>query len=81
MMNTIKFFIIGGGGIKELYPTLPNTCLLLFLRNFFVVKVNVSKDDVELIMTEMELNKDRADRCLREHGGDVVAALSALVNG
>jgi len=46
-----------------------------------LAKVNVSKDDVELIMTEMELNKDRADRCLREHGGDVVAALSALVNG
>lgn len=40
----------------------------------------MSKEDVELIMTEMQLSKERADRCLREHGGNVVEALSALVN-
>jgi len=43
-------------------------------------KVQVVKEDVDLIVAEMELPRERADRCLREHGGDVVAALTTLVN-
>ena len=43
-------------------------------------QVPVNKEDIELIVTELEVSKDRADRCLREHDGDVVAALTALVN-
>ena len=35
--------------------------------------------DVDLIATEMELDKAKAERTLREHKGDVVAALNALV--
>lgn len=35
--------------------------------------------DVDLIATEMELDKDAAERTLREHGGDAVAALKTLV--
>ena len=42
--------------------------------------MSVKKEDVELIMKEMELSHDKADRALREHGGDVVEALTALVN-
>ena len=43
-------------------------------------QVVISKEDVELIVKEMELPRERAERCLREQGGDVVAALTALVN-
>merc|ERR1712228_109272 len=45
-----------------------------------LAKVSISKEHVELIMHEMELPKDKAERTLREHGGDVVKALTALVN-
>ena len=31
-------------------------------------------------MNEMEMARDKADRCLREHDGDVVAALTTLVS-
>lgn len=45
-----------------------------------LAKVTISKEDIDLIMCEMELPKERAERTLREHGGDVVQALTALVN-
>ena len=45
-----------------------------------LAKVAIAKEDVELIVTEMEIPRERAERCLREQGGDVVAALTALVN-
>merc|ERR1712212_916496 len=45
-----------------------------------LAKVAVSKEDIDLIVNEMEVKKDRADRVLREHGGDVVSALTALIN-
>ena len=44
-----------------------------------LAKVPISKDHVDLIMTEMEIPKDKAERTLREHGGDVVKALTFLV--
>ena len=45
-----------------------------------LAKVVISKEHVELIIHEMELSKEKAERTLREHGGDVVMALTALVN-
>jgi len=45
-----------------------------------LAKVVISKEHVDLIMHEMELPKEKAERTLREHGGDVVKALTALVN-
>merc|ERR1719365_269557 len=45
-----------------------------------LAKVPVNKDDIQLIVSEMEISKELADRCLREHGGDVTAALTALVS-
>jgi NACalpha-BTF3-like transcription factor len=44
------------------------------------VQVVVNKEDVELIVNEIEIPRERADRTLREYGGDVVKALCALVN-
>lgn len=45
-----------------------------------LAKVVISKEDVDLIVQEMEITKEKAERSLREQGGDVVAALTALVN-
>ncbi len=41
-------------------------------------KVAVGKEDVDLIVEQMEMTRTKAERCLREHGGDVVEALVAL---
>ena len=38
-----------------------------------------SQADVDLIAQEMEMDKDAAEVALREHKGDAVAALNALV--
>ncbi len=43
------------------------------------VCVRQPQSDVTLIATEMELDKDVAERTLREHKGDAVAALNTLV--
>uniref|UniRef100_H2ZMY5 Nascent polypeptide-associated complex subunit alpha-like UBA domain-containing protein n=1 Tax=Ciona savignyi TaxID=51511 RepID=H2ZMY5_CIOSA len=43
-------------------------------------KVKISKEDVELVMKEMDISKIKAERALRENKGDAVAALTALVN-
>eukprot|EP00092_Neocalanus_flemingeri_P026373 GFUD01028589.1.p1 GENE.GFUD01028589.1~~GFUD01028589.1.p1 ORF type:complete len:139 (-),score=61.00 GFUD01028589.1:23-439(-) len=45
-----------------------------------LAKVVISKEHVDLIIHEMELSKEKAERTLREHGGDVVQALITLVN-
>merc|ERR1719277_1547345 len=42
--------------------------------------VKIKKEDVDLMMKEMEVTKDAAERSLREAGGDVIAALVALTN-
>lgn len=42
--------------------------------------VKVKKEDVDVIMNEFEISKLKAERCLKEHGGDLKGALSALVN-
>ena len=41
--------------------------------------VKIEQADVDLIVAEMELDKDIAERKLREHKGDVVATLTTLV--
>ena len=43
--------------------------------------VSITKEDVELIVQEMELDKKIAERKLREANGDVVVALRAIVAG
>ncbi|CAG8457363.1 6092_t:CDS:2 [Paraglomus brasilianum] len=44
-------------------------------------KISVSKEDIDLIVSEMEVTKAVADRCLKENQGNVVATLKAMVNG
>ncbi|XP_012268628.1 huntingtin-interacting protein K [Athalia rosae] len=45
-----------------------------------LLKVSIHKEDVDLIMKEMEINRGLAERTLREHRGDVVEALITLTN-
>uniref|UniRef100_A0A0D9SB40 Nascent polypeptide-associated complex subunit alpha-like UBA domain-containing protein n=1 Tax=Chlorocebus sabaeus TaxID=60711 RepID=A0A0D9SB40_CHLSB len=45
-----------------------------------LAKVTIRKEDLELIITEMEISRAAAERSLREHMGNVVEALIALTN-
>ena len=45
-----------------------------------LAKVKVAAADIKLLMEEMGLEKGRADRILREQGGDASKALSWLLN-
>ena len=49
------------------------------LREKELAAVAIDAADVDMIVEQMELDRDRAERTLREHKGDVVAALNALV--
>ena len=42
--------------------------------------VSINQADVDLIASEMELDKEVAERKLREHGGDAVKTLVTLVS-
>ncbi|KAG0359705.1 hypothetical protein BG005_000331 [Podila minutissima] len=44
-----------------------------------VEKVTLTKEDVELVMAEFELTKPVAEKYLKEHGGNVIKTLDALV--
>ena len=43
-------------------------------------KVTIRKEDVELIMKEMEIPESQAELTLRENNGNIVKALIALTN-
>ncbi|CAG0916505.1 unnamed protein product [Notodromas monacha] len=45
-----------------------------------LAKVQINKDDVDVIMNEYELPRTKAERFLRIHRGDVVEALTSLLN-
>lgn len=44
-----------------------------------LASVKVAPEDVELIVSELEVSKAVADRTIREHGGNVVEALRSLI--
>jgi NACalpha-BTF3-like transcription factor len=45
-----------------------------------LAKVVIKKEDVELIINEMEISKGSAERALREHRGDIIRTLHTLTN-
>ncbi|XP_046851120.1 huntingtin-interacting protein K-like, partial [Xenia sp. Carnegie-2017] len=45
-----------------------------------LAKVSIKKEDVVLIMKEMEISKSEAEWSLRSNGSDVVRALISLTN-
>lgn len=42
-------------------------------------KISIKKADIELIMQELEVSKEKAEKALRENKGDVVEALLYLI--
>lgn len=42
--------------------------------------MSIKAEDVDLIVNEMEIGRDKAELTLREHKGDVVAALRHLIS-
>ncbi|XP_077997021.1 huntingtin-interacting protein K-like [Glandiceps talaboti] len=49
-------------------------------REIDLSKVKVQKEDIDLIVNEMEIPKAKAERALREHNGDLVATLTSLTD-
>ncbi|KAI1280532.1 Huntingtin-interacting protein K [Halotydeus destructor] len=45
-----------------------------------LAKVAINKEDVELIIQELEISRTQAEKTLREHDGSVVEALIALTD-
>jgi NACalpha-BTF3-like transcription factor len=45
-----------------------------------LASVVIKKPDVDLISSELEIPKDKAERILREHNGDPVLALRTLLS-
>ncbi len=45
-----------------------------------LAKVSLKKEDIDLVVKEMEIPRIKAERTLREHQGNVVNALAALTN-
>ncbi|XP_071444274.1 huntingtin-interacting protein K [Hetaerina americana] len=45
-----------------------------------LLKVSIKKEDVELIVKEMEIPRSKAEHTLREHHGNIVEALISLTN-
>lgn len=45
-----------------------------------LAKVNITRDDVELIVKELEITKQQAELALRQSSGDVVQALVRLLS-
>ena len=44
------------------------------------VKIKLNKEDIDMISSEMMVSASVAEKCLRDHKGDVKAALIYLVN-
>ncbi|GAQ79479.1 hypothetical protein KFL_000310290 [Klebsormidium nitens] len=49
------------------------------LREKELAAVKVSQSDLDVIVNELELDKKEAERILREHKGDAVAALRSYI--
>ena len=45
-----------------------------------LAKIKIPKEDVEFVMKEMEVTKVKAEKTLRECSGNIVDALTILVN-
>ena len=49
-------------------------------REKVLASAKVKKEDIDVVVSEFEVGRPRAERCLREAGGDLKTALTALVN-
>mmetsp|Transcript_82 Transcript_82/g.94 ORF Transcript_82/g.94 Transcript_82/m.94 type:complete len:102 (-) Transcript_82:1080-1385(-) len=65
--------------MAELEKTEKMEKLVEIKRNLELAKVEIKSEDVDLLVKEMLVSKERADRLLRQHGGDVEKALYELI--
>jgi len=49
-------------------------------REVELASIAIKTEDVDLIVNELEISQQQAERILREHKGDIVAALKYLVS-
>jgi len=50
------------------------------LKEMELSRIKINKEDIDLIVQEMEISRPAAERALREHKGSVFDALVALTN-
>jgi len=50
------------------------------LKEIELSRVKINKEDIDLIVEEMEISRTAAERSLREHKGNVLDALLSLTN-
>ncbi|PNY00980.1 hypothetical protein L195_g024267 [Trifolium pratense] len=77
--DTIKMLKIGSDLVSFLlFHTLSRIATLVREKELAAVKINAA--DVDIIANELELDKKVAERTLREHKGDAVAAIRHLLH-
>ena len=67
---------------RLLPPSILNPCLLApnhWRREKELAAVKLTRESVDAIVQHFELDRKRAERVLREHGGDVRLAVDALL--
>jgi len=50
------------------------------LKEIELSRIKINKEDIDLVVEEMEISRTAAERSLREHKGSVLDALLALTN-
>jgi len=50
------------------------------LKEMELSRIKINKEDIDLVVEEMEISRTAAERALREHKGSVLDALLALTN-
>lgn len=63
--------------LKELHGS---PCFIIIYREKELAAVKINAADVDIIANELELDKKVAERTLREHKGDAVAAIRHLLH-
>ena len=81
-MNNKKLQILGGNHHSWYFPDNKQVeeAAKRIAKEKELAKVSIKKEDVDLIVEEMEISKSKAERTLREHAGNVVEALASLTN-
>jgi NACalpha-BTF3-like transcription factor len=50
------------------------------LKELELSRIKINKEDIDLVVDQMEISRSAAERALREHKGSVFDALVALIN-
>lgn len=75
----MKLLFVEMAAVKELACSYCKACFVTIYREKELAAVKISAGDVDIIANELELDKKVAERTLREHKGDAVAAIRHLL--